>query len=101
MPPASRLRRNRVPRASRLTLVSVGKNSGWRISSDTPDPACDRDDIPNEAREGDIQITVSNSLNFGGTRLRHIWSLRVTGTSGTGDAYFAQAHTQRGPTVNG
>ena len=36
------------------------------INLDTPDPDCDLDYIPNEARETEVNVTLSNSFGFGG-----------------------------------
>ena len=36
------------------------------INYETPDPTCDLDVIPNEARKADIELGVSNSFGFGG-----------------------------------
>ncbi len=50
-----------------FSILAVNKNVlPPTINYETPDPACDLDYIPNEPREADIKIAVSNSFGFGG-----------------------------------
>ena len=36
------------------------------INYQVPDPACDLDIVPNEGRQADIKVAISDSLGFGG-----------------------------------
>jgi 3-oxoacyl-[acyl-carrier-protein] synthase II len=50
-----------------FTILSVNRNTlPPTINYDEPDPECDLDYIPNESREADVTIGVSNSFGFGG-----------------------------------
>ena len=44
------------------------------INYETPDPECDLDYIPNEAREATVNCTLSNSFGFGGQNVSLIFS---------------------------
>ena len=44
------------------------------INYETPDPDCDLDYIPNEARQGKVTRALSNSFGFGGQNVSLIFS---------------------------
>jgi 3-oxoacyl-[acyl-carrier-protein] synthase II len=51
-----------------FTVLSIHRNILLpTINYETPDPECDLDFIPNQAREATVQYALSNSFGFGGT----------------------------------
>jgi 3-oxoacyl-[acyl-carrier-protein] synthase II len=66
-----------------FTVLAVGRGKlPPTINYEDPDPQCDLDYIPNDARDCDIRIGVSNSFGFGG----HNASIVVARWDGDGSA---------------
>jgi len=55
--------------AAELIAAILSMNAGKihpTINLENPDPECDLDYVPNEARDFDFEIFMSNSFGFGG-----------------------------------
>ena len=46
------------------------------INYTTPDPECDLDYVPNEPREVDVDIAMTNSFGFGGHNVSLVFGRR-------------------------
>lgn len=54
--------------AAGLAATVLGIQQGWihpTINQDTPDPACDLDYTPNEARRAEVKVALCNCIAFG------------------------------------
>ncbi len=55
--------------AFEAAVCILSMRDGWihpTINYETPDPECDLDYVPNEARQLDVKVALSNSFGFGG-----------------------------------